>query len=229
MGKRIALRFFPELEELCDDDVLVEFSNLEPVLPGVYKRDNFLLFASTFFRRNCCLGNSLNIDFLRSFQALSSELPNLRLKIHLDFDLIGFVGTEKEEFEYSYWWGPKFTDDIENIPKGVTHYINDNYDNLFSNLAVTKFGWYYQDNQKTLEIEEVVDKTNILEENQSLIGCRYIHSFISNNSHLPVHLDGVIRAYTEDKMILRLETPLNKTNRDTRYTKLWRIDGNIPP
>lgn len=62
-----------------------------------------------------------------------------------------------------------------------------------------------------------------------MYGCRFVHSMIDNQSEIPVHLDGAIRAYTEEKMLLRLEQKISETARDTEYTKLWRIDGNIPP
>ena len=226
--KGIVLRVFPKLKDLIDDDGLINLSNLAPILPGVYKKDGFLLFASSYLRRNCYIGNSLNSEFLNCLQALRNENDSLSVKIRLDFDLIGLYGTQQQELEYSYWWGPKFTEDIEDIDLGVTRHSNDNYDNFFSNLVFTEFGWYYQDGNKTLEIEEVIDSINIISEEQELIGCRYIHSYINPETSQPKHLDGAIRAYTEDKILMRMDTSLDKTERDTVYTKLWRIDGDIP-
>lgn len=226
--KGIVLRVFPKLKDLIDDDGLINLSNLAPILPGVYKKDGFLLFASSYLRRNCYIGNSLNSEFLNCLQALRNENDSLSVKIRLDFDLVGLYGTQQQELEYSYWWGPKFTEDIEDIDLGVTRHSNDNYDNFFSNLVFTEFGWYYQDGNKTLEIEEVIDSINIISEEQELIGCRYIHSYINPETSQPKHLDGAIRAYTEDKILMRMDTSLDKTERDTVYTKLWRIDGDIP-
>ena len=44
-------------------------------------------------------------------------------------------------------------------------------------------------------------------------------------SQKPIHLDGAIRAYTLEKMCKRIETTLDKTARDTIYTKIWRVDN----
>lgn len=42
------------------------------------------------------------------------------VKVAIDLDCIGLAGTEHEELEYQYWWGPKFNDDLNSIPLGVT-------------------------------------------------------------------------------------------------------------
>lgn len=51
---------------------------------------------------------------------------------------------------------------------------------------------------------------------------------IDNDTSIPVHLDGAIRAYSDEKMIERLDITIKDSNRDTIYTKIWRVDGNIP-
>lgn len=225
----IVFRVFPELAELINDDGLIDLQYLEPVQPGIYKRDKYLLFAHRYLRRSCSIVNSLNDDFLQRFQELPKQYSNLSLRIHLDLDLIGLAGTESGELEYAYWWGLHFKDDLENIPSGVTRHQNDTYDNLFSNLVFTDFGWYFQDGNKTLEIEEVCDRPTIIKPDEvPQIGCRYVHSFLNMKTNLPTHLDGAIRAYSEEKLLARLDVNLDATERDTVYTKLWRIDGDIP-
>lgn len=225
----IVFRVFPELEELINDDGLIELRNLDPVQPGIYKRDKYLLFAHRYLRRSCSIVNSLNDDFLQRLQELPNQHSNLTIYIHLDPDLIGLAGTESGELEYAYWWGPHFKDDLESIPLGVTKHKNDTYDNLFSNLVFTDFGWYCQDGNKTLEIEEVCDRPTITKPGEEpQIGCRYVHSFLNMSTNLPTHLDGAIRAYSEEKLLARLDINLDATERDTVYTKLWRIDGDMP-
>ena len=51
---------------------------------------------------------------------------------------------------------------------------------------------------------------------------------LNPESNLPYHLDGAIRAYSDEKMLHRMEIPLDQCERDTVYTKLWRIDGDMP-
>ena len=222
--KGIVLRVFPKLQDYFNDG-LIDINLLTPVLPGVYKLDCYLLFAHHFFRRNCSRLNSLNCEFLERLQNLRGT--ELKVQIALDLDLIGLAGTESAEQEYQYWWGPKFSDDLTNIPLGVTRHKNEHYDNVFSNLCFTEFGWYVQDNKQTFECEEVIDRSNIATEGTSFYGCRFVHSMVNPDTNFPNHLDGAIRAYTEEQIIDRLDVTLNKTGRNTWYTKLWRIDNDI--
>ncbi len=222
--ENIVLKVFPEIKD-CLHDGLIDINLLEPVSAGVYKKGNYLLFAHRFFRRNCSLLNSLNDSFLERLQSLRDS--NLSVKIAIDLDLVGLSGTETTELEYQYWWGPKFDEDLSKIPVGVTHHKNEHYDNVFSNLCFTEFGWYIQDNRQTFECEEVNDRPNIWNE-EDFYGCRFVHSMLNPTNNLPNHLDGAIRAYTDEKMLVRLESSIDKSERDTWYTKLWRIDNDMP-
>lgn len=226
--EKILFRVFPELAKLINDDGLIELQYLEPVLPGVYKKGDFLVFAHRYFRRSFSIINGLNAEFLERLQTLPNQHSSLNVRIHLDFDLIGLAGTESPELEYAYWWGPHFDDDLDRIPIGVTRHANEEKEHIFSDLQFTEFGWYYQDNHKTLEIEEICDRPTIDSQGESYIGCRYVHSFLNPATNLPTHLDGAIRAYTDEKLVARLDMNLNHTTRDTVYTKLWRIDGDMP-
>jgi hypothetical protein len=43
----------------------------------------------------------------------------------------------------------------------------------------------------------------------------------------PIHLDGAVRLYDEERMLARLEQNVYQAGRHSDYTKLWRIDGAI--
>lgn len=156
--KGILYKLFPELKPK-DRKGLIELKELTAVGPGIYRRGKFIMFAHTYFRRNCALVNSLNTHFLSLLQSI--DKPELTIRIKLDPDLIGLYGTTTETREYQYWWGPKFNDDLTKIKLGVARYKNEAYDNVFTNIDFTEFGWYEQDGQKTLECEEVEDRENI--------------------------------------------------------------------
>lgn len=223
--KDIVLRQFPDIRDNMHKG-LIDIRLLEPVLPGIYKKGKYLLYAHRYFRRNCAIVNALNDSFLELFDELKSS--DLKVQIALDLDLIGLQGTEKRELEYQYWWGPNFDDNLSKIPYGVTHYNNECYDNIFSNIVSTECGWYEQDQKQTFECEEINDRENISIDGEAYYGCRFIHSMLNPETNLPYHLDGAIRAYSDEKMLHRMEIPLNECERDTVYTKLWRIDGDIP-
>lgn len=217
----IVSRSCPTLWSMRDQDGLIPLEHLTPVMPGVFLCEGLLLFAHAYFRRSLHRGNSLNIPFLRRLQELAPHA-----KIALDPDMIGLPGTQSEMREYAYWWGPKFDDDLSKIPLGLTRHENENYDALMSPIIRTECGWHIQDGSRTFECEEVTDVKNI-NVGTDLYGCRYVHSMLSENN-IPCHLDGAIRAYDDEKMLLRLECNLDHAERNTTYTKLWRIDGALP-
>lgn len=220
----IVYKIFPEMRTDMHKG-LINLKQLTPILPGVYKKDKYLIFAHRFFRRNCSMLNSLNDEFLQRLQNLATT--NLNVQIAIDPDLIGLLGTEMCELEYQYWWGPKFNEDLSMIPLGVTKHENEGYDNVFSNLCFTEFGWYMQDDRQTFECEEVIDKANIQNGESEYYGCRFVHSMLNPLTQLPNHLDGAIRAYTDEQIIERLEKSIDKSERDSWYTKLWRIDSDM--
>lgn len=223
--ENILFKVFPEIEKEMHKG-LIDLNFMTPVLPGVYKRGNYLIFAHRYFRRNCSMINSLNGEFLKKLQDLHNS--DLNVQIALDVNMIGLLGTEKAELEYQYWWGPKFNEDLSSIPMGVTKHNNQHYDNVFTNLCFTEFGWYIQDERQTFECEEVSDQPNIIDGSTEYYGCRFVHSMLNPTTNLPNHLDGAIRAYTDEQILERLDISIDKSERDTWYTKLWRIDNDMP-
>lgn len=225
--KDIIKRVIPSITEELDEDGLIETSKLKDLMLGVYEKEGFTLFAHQYFRRGLSRFNVLNEPFFEVFSSIS-KLENVNAKIAIDFDVIGLPNTLHRTMEFQYWWGPKFSDAFSDIEYGVTLHKNENYDSFLNPILQTEFWWYKQDNRKTFECEEIIDVSNIDSESE-MYGCRFVHSMIDNQSDIPVHLDGAIRAYTEEKMLIRLEQKISETERDTEYTKLWRLDGNIPP
>lgn len=223
--KDIVKKVLPELGSV-DKDGLFDLNKLTEVMPGVYAKGSFLVFAHQYFRRGFSHLNTLNQEFLNLLHKVGSE-NQCSVKVALDYNLIGMVGTEQEEFEYSYWWGPKFSDSVKDIPYGVTRHNNDKYDSVFSDIRWTEFGFYEQDNKQTFECEEITDSENLTIQGNHYSGCRFVHSMFNNLTDIPEHLDGAVRAYSMDKMCLRLDLSIDKCTRDTEYTKLWRIDGEI--
>jgi len=197
-------------------------------IPGIFRIGDFLIYAHTYFRRGFSVVNSLNDEFLSKLVSLRNK-EGVDVGIKLDPDLIGLAGTENSELEFQYMWGPKFDKDLTRIPHGVTRHDNSEFDRLFTGIDRTEFGWYVQDGNKTLECEEISDEQeNIVANDEKLFGCRYIHSFLNSATGLPTHLDGAVRAYTADQISERIDTPIDHVGRNTRYTKLWRIDGDLP-
>lgn len=219
----IVKKIFPNLIKESKDN-LVDINELETIMPGVYKKNEFIVFAHKYLRRSLSRKNTINTPFLERLESLRGK--NLSVKVALDIDTIGLIGTESTELEYQYWWGPKFDDDLSDIKYGVTRHENSDYEKMFNSINFTDFGWYEQDNKKTFECEEVIDIPNIKINDEEYYGCRFVHSMLDEFG-FPIHLDGAIRAYDLEQMVDRIGIPINKTERNTVYTKLWRIDNKM--
>ena len=237
----IVKRLFPEWINNFKDG-LTDINELESVystttdgekgvlIPGVYFKDGYLLFAHQFFRRTLSILNSTNEEFFVSFEKLR-DIPNLNVKVALDMDMVGLPGTEHPEIEYQYIRGPYFSEDLKLIPEGVTCYENEHYDNLFSNIVGTQFYWHKQDGTRTFECEELCDRENVSFDggNTMLWGCRYVHSMLNPSTGLPTHLDGAIRLYNEENILERIDkkNDISKCGKNSKYIKLWRIDNDF--
>ena len=240
LDKGIVERVFPKLKEYITDGLL-DLRMIQPVykhesedgknrilVPGVYRYGGFLLFAHPYFRRSFSLSNSMNAGFLEAFECLRDD-TSLKLRIAIDMDMIGLIGSESSEIEYQYWWGPHFSDSLTEIPHGVTVHKNEKYDNLFSNIVSTQFFWYEQDGRSSFECEEVTDRENEIINGESYYGCRYVHSMVDMNTQKPCHLDGAVRLYNEKQIIDRLDdnNDISKAGKHTIYRKIWRIDNEF--
>lgn len=223
----IVRRKFPTLFNAADKHGLIPFAMLNPVAPGVFEKDGLLLFAHRYFRRSLSRLNTLNDPFLSRLAEVSKN-PELDVRIALDEDLIGHPDTLQREFELEYWWGPKFSDQLADIPHGVTRHRNSEADLLFQCIQSTEFWWYGQGGNKTFECEELRDLDSpSLGVSETNFGCRFVHSFLSNETGLPVHLDGAIRLYNVDLYLERFDLDLHEFGRKADYNKIWRIDGPL--
>lgn len=242
VDKDIIYRLFPEWSETTKDG-LVDLRELTPVytknrengekgflIPGVYYKDGYLLFAHRFFRRSLSISNSTNLEFFESFEKMR-ETSDTKLQLAIDMDMVGLLGSEHPEMEYQYIRGPHFNDDLSCIPEGVTCHENEHYDNAFSNLLSVQFYWHIQDGKRTFECEELCDRENIsFDDGQTMLwGCKYVHSMINPSTGLPNHLDGAIRIYDGEQILERidLKTDIKKYGKNSKYIKLWRIDNDF--
>lgn len=218
----LAERTFANLFATADKDGLISLKELEPIGSGIYKVGELVVFAHHYFRRSFYRLNSLNYPLLNNLQELASM--NSTAKVALDPDMVGLAKSYSgEKLELQYWWGPKFTDNFDNLSLGVTHHEGSESDRAFWGVSSTQFRWGSDGTNYIFEAEELRD-TPTVSDYSNLYGCRYVHSIVDKSKGFVEHLDGAVREYTEDKMLGRLDVTLDKAPRDTQYTKLWRID-----
>lgn len=224
---------FPELKEHIDGDGLILLEHLLEDFnycgQGVFKckHNQLSIVLHSFFRRSFSIYNNYNFGFLdKLFEVYNNG--NHTVKVRLETNFVGFTPSWKQSHEYEYWYGPKYNDDIESIPEGLTRYESDKIDKIYTNIKSTEFIWQKKDDGKQyqFEMEEVVDaEAPTLE--KDTYGCRYLHALYDINSKVFNHFDGAIRCYDLEKVIKRIDTPMNQVGHQAEYTKIFRIDGNI--
>lgn len=223
----IARKMLPKLfvGDEYDKRTLVPLKNLKQIAPGVFEVEGFAVFAHRYFRRSLSQINNLNDSFLSKLYELS-KISELDVKIALDPNSLGLIESYHLPIELDYWWGPKFNESLLDIPSGVTHHEAPEQQKLFHGISGTEFWWHKQDGIQSLECEEIRDEPT-LGIGKDEYGCRYVHSMINPDSGKPNHLDGAIRVYNEDKFLNRIEVDISSAGKDTKYLKLWRIDGDF--
>jgi len=244
--KGIAADIYPDLfksgSELVDKDGLTFYSALlkrfDVVHPGVFRdRDRgLLIFAHRFFRRSLSHLNNLNDYFLGEFQRYFRSAPELDFRLRLDPDVVGDANAYKGRFEYEYWGGPKFDDDISRIAPGVTVHSAGDVTRALENVDLTHFWWKGEEARKdasgkkqiyrTLEVEELIVGPSLGIANDAF-GCRYVHSEYDVDRSAITHFDGAIRMYRGDSYELRKQARIDRAGKHSDYTKLFRIDGPI--
>ena len=121
----IISRLFSELVEFKDKDGLVKLEDLNKDFTYKYQGVFFhktlplCIYSNSFFRRSLSRHNNFHFIFLDELMSMQDN-EDITIKISLDWDLIGYSPSFLESMEYEYWFGPKYTDDISTIQKGLT-------------------------------------------------------------------------------------------------------------
>lgn len=230
--KGITYKAFPNLTSLEDDGLIkldVLLSLFEYKGQGVFASRNcdLAIILHPYFRRSFSICNNYNFGFVdKLFEVYESG--NKSVKVKIDPDWIGFAPSYITSFEYEYWFGPKYSDDIESIQQGVVKYQNEPENKLFNNIEFTEFVWQKKDDgdRYQFEMEEVTD-TDAPTLASGTFACRYLHAFYDIASKAFNHFDGAIRAYDLDGIVERLDLPMNQAGHNATYMKIFRMDGVI--
>ena len=224
---------FPKLKEHIDDDglILIEYllEDFDYCGQGVFKskHNQLSVVLHSFFRRSYSIYNNYNFGFLdKLFEVYNNG--NHSVKVRLETNLIGYAPSWRQSHEYEFWYGPNYNDDIESISEGLTRYESDEIDKIYTNTKSTEFIWQKKDDDKQyqFEMEEVTDvEAPTLEKNT--YGCRYLHALYDFDHKEFNHFDGAIRCYDLEKMIKRIDTPMNQMGHQADYIKIFRLDGHI--
>ena len=228
----ILFEVFPKLGASInsDKDLLIEINTLlddfEYLGYGVFKeKDSFkAVLAHPFFRKSLSHYNNFHSMFLDELVSLNKK-EAVKAKIKLDPHFIGFSPSFLQSFEFEYWWGPKYEDDIASIQPGLTVYKSDEFEKLYYNIDRTEFLWKVNDELHEFELEEIKDE--LAPTLTDTYACRYVHSIYNKEKQEFQHFDGAIRSYSTELMIERLDSKMTEFGRKSDYTKLFRVDGKL--
>ncbi|MGD0631788.1 MAG: hypothetical protein ABR987_20850, partial [Terracidiphilus sp.] len=233
--------FFSLDSAAVDKDGLTYYDELtsafDVVQPGIFhdRERNVLIFAHKFFRRSLSNSNSLNQYFLKRFDD-AAKGKNVRARIRLDPDMVGHPESLEHVLEFEYWHGPKFSDDIQSIPSGATVHSADEQTRFFESIGKTHLWWKHPETRiindkefsyRTFEAEELLEEPSA-GLGKDDYGCRYVHAEYAVEAEFISHFDGAIRAYPAIAFVERIEKNIDRAGKHSTYTKIFRLDGDVP-
>ncbi len=228
---KIIEKVFPELFEKEDKDGLIYLSDLLEQFTykghGIFKDKNseLAVIAHQYFRKSLSIHNNLNY-FLIDELVKQTANDKIKVRLALDRNMIGYAKTYHDTIELEYWRGPKFNNDVSKIKLGVTVYGSNDFQKLYYGISQTEFWWKHESHKQTLEVEELKEHPSNGIDNDNY-GCRYVHSIFDEATNSFEHFDGAIRMYDTDKMLGRIEKDIKSAGKDSNYTKLFRVDGEL--
>lgn len=230
-NSKLAMKVFPNVFQKQDKKGLIPLNIIleyfTPIGPGIFKHKGkeLVLFAHPYFRKSLSRFNNYNTVFLDQILTIRNR-DNLTIKIALDSDLVGYASSYEKSIELEFWWGPKFNEDMTKIQPGVTVHASNDYQKLFNGISKTEFWWKAKDSTRTFEAEELKEIPSLgIAEDQ--FGCRYVHAEINISDKFFDHFDGAVRMYSDEEMKNRVQTNIKKAGKRSKYTKLFRIDGEL--
>ncbi|MEO7214952.1 hypothetical protein [Mucilaginibacter sp.] len=228
----IARNLYPYLFNKEYRDELVPFSVLfehfDYLGQGVFKdkKSELTVFAHHYFRRSESVHNTINAIFLDELIKLKGE-TNLDLYLRIEPSQLGYAPSFKEYLELEYQWGPKYTDEIEAIKEGLARHDCDKFEKAYYGFSRSEFLWEWDKKKQkfSFQMEELMDEE--APTNKDHFNCRYIHTVYDKESGGFEHFDGAIRTYDTYEMIERLEKDFKSYGKQSAYTKLFKINGQL--
>lgn len=238
LKENIIYEIFPSLSRITDKDGLIRWEDLLENFEhltftgatnlGYFKsKDNeYTIMLHPFFRTSFNRINNFSPSLIDNLLYLYYRHKNKSLKVSLDSDCIMLTKDWHGLCEREHYYGAPFQNDIPTNKEGCVEYTADRTENILTGSVATQFCWKNRDRIFQLEVEEIRDceKPNL----DDSYGCKYIHTIYDKDLSRFTHLDGAIRKYDLDAIIKRQSVPLDKSGKDAEYTKLFRVDGDIP-
>lgn len=234
----IVWELFPELAHKRDhdgllylDEIVKDFEINKPQLMSFSKagyfsslHTPFSIMVHPYLRRNMNRSNNYIPGLLQTLLGTKFDWEGCTIRLRIDEDCIMLNKHVIPLQERERWFGKDFTEDIERIAAGVAQYSHQ----FCGDTNITEYNWENKKNGVIqLEVEEVHEGEKY-EIEDGIFGCKYLHSTYDKNAKRFDHFDGAVRKYSKEQLDERHHITIDKFCTDLPYTKLFRIDGNIP-
>lgn len=231
-SKDIALKINPSIE--LDKEGLVNFDKLinsfekKPFYEGSLYGENYILFASSYFRRGFAKHNNFAPRFIDHFWRQNFQDNEVSIALDLDrvrIDIDGPVLIEEDT-----WYGGKFTEDISKVKDGVTNlrppqYLNEfELDFIFASAFALDIYWYSYENIKVFQaLEFKQPNITIKIQGDSYFPVRYVHAEYDLDKGVFRHFDGAIQFYSEAEYYKRRANNFNNKTKGEYQVKSMSI------
>ena len=228
----IVAELYPKLVEKKDDDDLVLIDDIlqsfKYIGQGVFREKvgNLAIMLHPYLRLSQSIYNDFDYRFVKMLMDVY-KTGNRSVKVKIDLDRVGYAPSFLWLNNDDFWLIPDYDDSIDFIGDSKNFQMPASYA-VFNQLDRTEYNWANKENGfKQLEVEEVkTDKApTFVKETYT---CRYLHVMIDKKKGVVSHFDGAIRAYDEDRYYDRVGVTMDKAGHSADYTKLFRMDGEIP-
>lgn len=229
----IVADLYPKLVNKKDDDGLILIQDILKSFvyfgQGIFreKYGQITIMLHPYLRLSQSVFNDFDYRFVKLLMAVY-EAGNKTVKVKIDLDRVGYAPSFLATHNDDYWFVPDYDDRIDFIGDGIQTYQMPKSYAVFNQLDRTEYKWEKRKGDITqLEMEEVIiEKAPML--TKETYACRYLHAMFDTKTEKFNHFDGAIRSYDADKLYDRIGVPMDQAGHNTDYTKLFRLDDNIP-
>ena len=229
-SKSRVLDAYPELADRLDGDGLLRVGEDTTVMDlGLAYRDHILQYHR-LLRGNYSYSSRPNADLMWRFgQYFKESGATNEFWVAIDHARLMPKDAYERILDFSRWFGPRFGREKLDDPNelGLT-VVGREEPELFALLGPsawerTEFYWKHDGGVKTLEIEEISTRENVLD-NRYLN--RYLHAERDVGAGRLRHFDGAVKVYPRDRYGARLSARLPRVER-VQKIKLFRVDGDV--
>lgn len=224
-------------EVLFDFHYLLKTYTKKSFSEGALFADNYIIFASNYFRRGFYENNNFAPRFID--HVWRYDFQENEVSLALDLNRVSIDTEGPVSIELDTWYGAKFSENIAAIKDGVTNlrppqYLNEfELDFAFASAYALDIYWCSYENIKVFQALEFKQSNIIIKiQGNSYFPMRYVHAEYDLDKGVFRHFDGAIQFYTEAEYYERRDNNFNSKTKGeyqvkSQYKKLFKINNDF--